>query len=695
MRRVWLVCVGLLLLIAAGGAWAQEVKPKPPSVGDMKVFLPPQMQLPGQATPMPAPVPSAALPDLRGKTCDQAQAELRRLHVALIECRPGVSRIPYPVGTINAQSVPPGTPIARVEGLRATFEPGPAADTEETPTTRNQGGNPAAGAAAAAILDAIIKGSVKADPEVRPDRPGLPDLRGMTCDEARAALRPLRIALGECLPGPALGRVAAGTINAQSYPPGTIASQVRGLRVRLEPAPPPPPPQTPAEPAPVLPDLRGMTCDQARLALRPLRVALSACLRGQALAKYPAGTINAQSDAPGTPASRVDALRVWIEPVPARPPPEPQRLLPELRGMTCTQAARTLDALGLKYAGCAIGAEVDGARPGRVNWQSLAAGTALPLAGPLVLRVQPAPTVVVPALIGLGEAQAASALANRKLQARASGPAAREGRRVLSQSPAAGTRVAPGSAVEIGLGLSVPRLLGLDCAAARERAAAYGHAQFECEARPAASPGGAIGRVFEQTPVAGGAAVPAPAPTRVVVWAAETVTVPDVRERPLDEAIGAVEAAKLVAQPDQRQGERIVAQQSPAPGSVVDAGSAVRLDTREVIEVPDVVGQALGAAQSTLRQARLRDAADANDDAENRIVQSQVPAAHARVAADSEVQLSTKRFATVPDLVDRTCAEARAEVAPDTFGLNCTEESSWRVTVFGTPHVVTQQPGPR
>lgn len=666
MRRLIVVCCALLLSIAAGGAHAAVAAPKA-SIDAVEARSP-------------------LLGDLRGKTCDEARAELRKLHFALETCPTGSATGRYPPGTINGQSLEMGTPASRLDGLRVTLEPRPAPKPAPAPVPgpdkAPDKSRDASAAAVAAGLAAAVAAAI-----ANADTPMLPDLRGMSCDQARAALRPLRFSLADCVPGNAGSTYAPGTINAQSPAAGTAASRVKAVRAQTEPFPAPAP-----DVVEVLPDLRGSSCEQARAALQALGLALVECLPGKAGSRYPAGTISAQSQAPGTPVSRVDRLRARFEPLPM--PPEPSRL-PDLRGMTCDEAAEALAALKLRYTSCASGPSVDGASPGRINGQSPDSGSALPLAAPIVLRVQPAPQVIVPALVGLGEAQAASALAGRKLQARASGPAAAQGRRVLSQRPDAGTAVAPGSAVEIALGLSVPRLLDLDCVAARARAAAFGHPEFSCESRAAESPDAPIGRVFEQAPEDGGAAILAPAAIRVVAWAAQPVTVPDVRERALDEAIGTIEAARLVAEPDQRQGERIVVRQSPAPGTVVDAGSVVQLDTRAVVEVPDVVGQALDAAQQSLREARLRDAADAQDNVHDRTVQSQAPAAHTRVAADTVVQLSTKRFATVPDLGGRTCAEARAAVAPDTFALTCNDESSWRVTVFGTPHVIAQQPDAR
>ena len=647
-----------------------------------------------------APVRAAVLGDLLGKTCDEARAELRTFHFGLEACPIGAATGKVPAGRINAQSLPPGTPASRLAGLHVTLEPQPGPPAPPVPV---------------AVL---------------------PDVRGKTCEQARALLQQLNVALVDCRPGQARIRTSVGTINAQSQPPGTPTSRVDGLRVTVEPRPTPEgKPQGTSDGVPergadvtpgttqgsgrdnaaaaaaaaavaaalgaiianadkrVLPDVRGRTCEQARADLRAVRVELLDCVAGNAGSRFPPGTISAQSPEGGTPLSRVKGVRTRFEP--------PRRALPDLRDRTCDEAAGLLAALGLEAASCTPGDAVAGYRTGRVNAQSPAAGTLLPLSEPVVLRVQPTPMVIVPRLLDLGETQAAAALASRGLPARPSGPPAGKGRRVLSQDPAAGSAVPPGSSVAYVLGLSVPRLLGLDCAGARARAAEYGHAQLDCEPRPAPSASERVGSVFEQTPVAGGPALPAPVAIRVVAWAAQPVTVPDVREHALDEAIATIEAARLVPRPDVRQGERgerggerIVAQQSPAPGTVVDAGSAVDLVTREVVDVPDVVGQALDAAQSTLERARLVAAPEAADHAAERIVQAQTPAAGARVAVGSPVQLATRRFATVPDLAGKTCDEARAIVPSPAlpFELDCRAEDNWRADVLDAPRVATQQP---
>lgn len=320
-------------------------------------------------------------------------------------------------------------------------------------------------------------------------------------------------------------------------------------------------------------------------------------------------------------------------PQPRQPPP---KALPDLRGMSCQAAANALAVLHAQYTRCETGASVGGYGPGRINGQSLAPGAVLPLRMALVLSVQPAPTpprtVEVPALLGLAESQALQQLRARGLQASPNGPPAAIGRRVIGQAPGAGAKVAPGSGVGLRMGLTVPSLLGLDCASARQAAAGYGHAKVQCESRPADSPGRPVAKVFEQDPPSDRPAQPAPAAIRVVVWATHEVT------------------------------------------------------------VPDVVGSPLAEARDELTQAHFDHTADAADLAGDRFVIRQTPSPGARAPEGSKVALYTERRPLVPDLLGPTCEEARAAVAPGTFTLKCEDEKSWRTQVFGKPRIAVQSP---
>lgn len=491
-------------------------------------------------------------------------------------------------------------------------------------------------------------------------------------------------------------------------------------------APNPPSESAPA-PTPVrprtfdMPDLRGRTCDQARKMLSPLRAGLGECPPGSRSGDYAAGTINRQSIAPGTAVPLaagvppLAGLRVTLEPPspsnPLKPPkPEtgpttdtkgpgatattPTRTLPNLVGLTCEQADRALAALRAKSARCEVGAPLAGARPDHINTQSPRPGTPLPLRSALVLTVQPPEAIEVPALVGEGEAQALGTLAALRLRGNPSGPAASLGRRVLTQTPAPRTRVPPNTVVAIGLGLTVPSLRGLGCAGARELAARHGHTGLQCDTRPADSPARALDRVFEQRPESSLPPQPAPVAIRVVVWAAQPVTVPEVRRRPLPEAMRTLRDAKLRPSPDATGGDRDVSAQSLAPGSVVNAGSEVRLATVPMATVPAVVTQPLDEARAALSAGRFVPRADASDDAANRRVASQQPAGGARARQGSSVELTTKRFADVPPLAGKTCDEARREAQRRGLALACDAEESWRTRLFGAPRIDARQAPP-
>jgi beta-lactam-binding protein with PASTA domain len=498
-----------------------------------------------------------------------------------------------------------------------------------------------------------------AGPESKPDpsptKPrtiAMPDLLGRTCEQAREVLQRFRTRLGECPVGTRRGGYVAGTINWQSIAAGSAvpinvgAPPLAGLRVELQPAAQREPTTTPP------------TTDT-----RP---------------------------ATGSEPARPDPLVRRPDPIPPRSP----RTLPDLVGLTCAQADRTLAPLGVKGTRCDVGAALAGARAGRINAQSRPPGAVLPLRSPLVLNVQPADAVAVPGLVGQTEAQALGVLSALRLRGSASGPAAALGRRVVSQSPPEGTRVMPGATVGMRLGLTVPALRGLGCTAARDAAARHGHADLQCDTRPADSPARALDQVFEQRPESNLPPQPGPVAIRVAVWVAQPVAVPEVRRRPLPDAMRTLRDAKLRPSPDATGGDRDVSAQAPAPGSVVNAGSVVRLTTVPMATVPEVATQPLNEAIAALSGARFVPRADASDDATNRRVSSQQPTGGTRARQGSVVELATKRFASVPPLAGKTCDEARVEARRHGLGLACDAEDSWRTRVFGTPRIDARQPPP-
>jgi hypothetical protein len=84
----------------------------------------------------------------------------------------------------------------------------------------------------------------------------------------------------------------------------------------------------------------------------------------------------------------------------------------------------------------------------------------------------------------------------------------------------------------------------------------------------------------------------------------------------------------------------------------------VQLLTHVEVAVPDVLKQRLPAASAALAQSGLRAKPDRDDNATDREVRAQRPAARTLVPEQSEVALDTMRLVTVPALAGTTCKAA-------------------------------------
>ena len=112
MRRLFVGCMALLLAVTAAAAWAQT-------------------STPGYRVDA---VRSPVLGDLRGKSCDEARAELLKLDYGLESCPVGKASGRYPALTINWQSLAPGTPASR-----SSTGPTCTMDTTWRPSARRSG----------------------------------------------------------------------------------------------------------------------------------------------------------------------------------------------------------------------------------------------------------------------------------------------------------------------------------------------------------------------------------------------------------------------------------------------------------------------------------------------------------------------------------------------------------------------------
>ena len=374
------------------------------------------------------------------------------------------------------------------------------------------------------------------------------------------------------------------------------------------------------------------------------------------------------------------------------------------------------------------------------------------LARSVVAWVQPV-SVAVPDVVGVSEDIANGRLTQRQLRPQPSGPPASLGRRVVTQSPLAGTLVQPNSPVRINLQLTVPDLKGLDCEAAKARGREHGLPDTSCQLQRAGA-GDPINRVFEQTPRA---QTLLPTAQKLVALIAEPVVVPDVVGRALPAALATLRQSGLQGNPDGSDGDREVRSQQPAGGSLVAPAATVTLLTNSFGLVPEVTGSTLAEANQRIRAAHFAPADDARgaaiadrrvreqspkagtrrmfgtrvemvtyrevlvpevrqlrlpeaqnrlhqaglvagpdreDSAPEREVRGQVPAAGARVPEGSKVALQTVRLVAVPRVIELSDSAARTAVSDAGLQLGDCDVKTWGVPRFllGTVTVVSQTP---
>ena len=136
--------------------------------------------------------------------------------------------------------------------------------------------------------------------------------------------------------------------------------------------------------------------------------------------------------------------------------------------------------------------------------QSPAAGTMVKRGSPVNVWLAQAPPITVPDVRGQNRATAAQTLTSVRLRLGEAGerPAERPVGTVVDQSPAPGTVVRPGAAVQVWLAvplpITVPDLRGLDRTKAFDALTAARLRLGETVDRPS---DGAVGTIVQQTPV--------------------------------------------------------------------------------------------------------------------------------------------------------------------------------------------------
>ena len=393
----------------------------------------------------------------------------------------------------------------------------------------------------------------------------------------------------------------------------------------------------------------------------------------------PAGDVISQNPAGGTSVAPNSAVDLVVSLGAATV------AVPNVAGLTQAAAQTAIAGAGLTV-GTVTTQNSDTVPAGDVISQNPAGGTSVAPNSAVDLVVSlGAATVAVPNVAGLSQAAAQAAISNAGLttgtvttQNSDTVPAGD----VISQNPAAGTSVAPNSAVDLVVSLgaatvAVPNVAGLSQAAAQAAISNAGLTTGTVTTQNSDTV--PAGDVISQNPAAGTSVAPNSAVDLVVSLGAATVAVPNVAGLSQAAAQAAISNAGLTTGTVTTQNSDTVPagdviSQNPAAGTSVAPNSAVDLVVSlgaATVAVPNVAGLTQAAAQAAIVGADLTvgtvttqnsDTVPAGD------VISQNPAGGASVAPDSAVDLVVSLgAATAGDTL--ICKEAVYKAKNDEFAI--------------------------
>lgn len=523
------------------------------------------------------------VPDLRG--LQPAQATQRNVALNLSLEVVGDETSDQPAGTIARQVPQPGAELPANRKIRVWRSRGPAAPSQ-VPGVIGLSRDEAADRLAGARLELRVAGeeasprapgtvvrqdpSAGADPPedgrvrvwlaVRRPAPRVPNLRGLTPEQAGQAFADLKLSLS--VVGEEPSRAGAGTVVRQDPAPGSRLSDDRRVGVWLS-----------TGPGADAPDLRGLTPEQATEQFADLE--LSVDVAGQEHSRRKQGTVARQDPAPGDPLADGRQITVWLSKGPAPRLPDltgltPQQAeqefgelrlvveeagreharaargtiigqsppagmllsddrrvsvilsrgpiitVPDLRGLSLATAAREFSDIELVIE--VVAEENAPALAGTIIDHEPPPGSPMPEDRLVAAVVSLGPASAVPDLDGLTRDEAAGRLARQQLELALGGEEDSEARAgtVVRQMPAAGAIAPQDGVVQVWLSRgpppTVPDLLGLTPEEAEQE---FGDLQLAVEVRGAEIGSGPAGAILRQSPEAG---VPLPPDRRIGVW---------------------------------------------------------------------------------------------------------------------------------------------------------------------------------
>lgn len=295
-------------------------------------------------------------------------------------------------------------------------------------------------------------------------------------------------------------------------------------------------------------------------------------------------------------------------------------------------------------------------------------------------------TALVPDLVGRGEGEAQRLLRAVGLVRgkRSEEESPDRAGRIVSQSPAAGSEVPRGSAVDIVVGieggLTMPDLTGLTLEEALAKIKDLGLKAADPTFSPSAD---FEGRVIQHTPLAG-SRVKAGDTVALLVGSKPTLTMPDLRGMKREEAEKRVKELGLKLGEttfiDDAERVGLVIRHQPLPGASVDPGSQVTLfvgrkheESGDSRKMPDLVGRQLEAALKQLQSDGLKvsETAFVKDPDRAGLVVKQEPGAGRPVTAGSKIVLTVATGNEQRDLLTVVMLAAQ-EPAVERTGLDST-----------------------
>jgi beta-lactam-binding protein with PASTA domain len=453
-----------------------------------------------------------------------------------------------------------------------------------------------------------------------------------------------------------------------------------------------------------VPEVEGLPRDAAITTLTGAKLKVGT-LTPQISNRVAAGKVISQDPASGSSVAEGSLVNLVVS-------SGPQMVsVPKVDGLTQEAAATAITAAKLKV-GTVTPQTSDTVVGGKVISQDPASGSSVTEGSPVNLVVSSGPQMMsVPKVDGLAQDAATTAVTAAKLTVgtvtqQASNTVAAG--HVISQDPANGSSLLPGSAVNLVISsgpqvmMTVPSVEGLTQAAATT--AIIGAKLMVGAVSQQTSNTVAAGNVISQDPANGNSLAQGSQVNLVISSGPQIATVPDVEGLTENAATAALTEAKFtVGTVAQQTSDTVttgkVISQEPASGNSVAEGSPVNLvisSGPQVVSVPNVEGLTQDAAATAIAGAKLKlgtvSQQTSNTVAAGKIT-SQDPASGSSMAQGSPVNLvisSGPQMVPVPNVERQTQAAATTAITGATLKVGAVTQQASDTVAIGS--VIGQDP---